>query len=69
MNNDGVVWVVGHIIFSLAVLIAYVICAYLHLSEQSTLLGTALTVIVGYWFGAMSNQKMSKAKGDGSNNG
>lgn len=60
--GNGVVWVVGHLIFSMALLIAYVVCAYLHLAEQSTLLGTALTVVVGYWFGAMTNRQQPKDK-------
>lgn len=59
-DNTGVLLIVAHLIITLMVLLMYGLCLYSGYTDET--LKTVLTVIIGYWFGAMGKDMISKSK-------
>jgi uncharacterized membrane protein YfcA len=68
IDRMGVYVLMSHLVITLAVIGAYLYTLYKGTPDEA--LKTALTIIIGYWFGAMGNnalrsKKANKNEGDG----
>lgn len=58
----GVLVITSHLIITLVVLAIYGVTLYTGNGDET--LKTVLTVIIGYWFGAMGKDYITKTKGE-----
>ena len=61
----GVLLMMAHLLITLAVIGAYLYTFYVGKPDEA--LKTAITIIIGYWFGAMGTQALRSNKKDTKN--
>jgi K+ transporter len=65
IDSMGVIVLMSHLVITLAVLIIYAIGSIQGHGDET--LKTLLFVIMGYWFGAIGKDQITKKKDSGSN--
>jgi uncharacterized membrane protein YfcA len=60
IDRMGVMVLMSHLIITLAVIGAYLFTLYKGAPDEA--LKTAITIIIGYWFGAMGGQALRTKK-------
>lgn len=58
MTNEGVIYIMAHLIITLSILIGYTFLT--STGHEDETLKMALVTIIGYWFGAMGKDTISK---------
>jgi hypothetical protein len=65
LDKMGVVILMAHLVITLSVIGAYLFTVYIGKPDEG--LKIAIPIIIGYWFGAIGKDQLTKKKDDNNN--